>query len=316
MNTFETIIGRRSYRGSYSPDRVSRSDLIRIMQAGLAAPSGCNKQTTSLIAVDDPEVVAAVKAVIDPPIAETAPAFICVLTQKTIAYRDRTFYIHDYSAAIENMLLEIEDLGFRSCWYEGHITDNDRICDKIADVLKVPEGYELVCILPVGRALDEPKPLIKKTFNERAWFNVFGENIETERSCGAVVYARSWQGLRFALIRSASGNWGLPKGHMEEGETEQETALREVKEETGLTVTLNSRFRTIEEHPLGRSGRLKEVAYFLGQSALKTAKPRDTKEIRSVEWVSYRKAMRLLAFPGDRRVLRDARQYIIKHNGD
>ncbi len=316
MNTFETIIGRRSYRGSYSPDRVSRSDLIRIMQAGLAAPSGCNKQTTSLIAVDDPEVVAAVKAVIDPPIAETAPAFICVLTQKTIAYRDRTFYIHDYSAAIENMLLEIEDLGFRSCWYEGHITDNDRICDKIADVLKVPEGYELVCILPVGRALDEPKPLIKKTFNERAWFNAFGENIETERSCGAVVYARSWQGLRFALIRSASGNWGLPKGHMEEGETEQETALREVKEETGLTVTLNSRFRTIEEHPLGRSGRLKEVAYFLGQSALKTAKPRDTKEIRSVEWVSYRKAMRLLAFPGDRRVLRDARQYIIKHNGD
>ena len=316
MNTFETIIGRRSYRGAYSPDRIARSDLIRIMQAGLAAPSGCNKQTTSMIAIDDPETLAAVKAVIDPPIAESAPACICVLAQKTIAYRDRTFFIQDYAAAIENMLLEIEDLGFRSCWYEGHITDEDRICDKIAQILKVPEDYALVCILPGGRGLEEPKSLIKKTFNERAWFNAFGNTIETERSCGAVVYARTWQGLRFALIRSASGNWGLPKGHMEEGESEQETALREVKEETGLTVTLNARFKTIEEHPLGRSGRLKEVAYFLGQTALKTAKPKDTREIRSVEWVSYRKALRLLAFPGDRRVLRDARQFIIRHNGD
>ena len=316
MNTFDTNIGRRSDRGTYSPDRISRSDLIRILQAGLSAPSGCNQQTTSLIAVDEPETLAAVKAVIDPPVAETAPALICVLTQKKIAYRDRTFYIQDYAAAIENMLLEIEDLGYRSCWYEGHITDEDRICDKIAEILKVPEEYELVCVLPVGRALDEPKSPVKKPFNDRAWFNAYGQNIETERSCGAVVYARSWQGLRFALIRSASGNWGLPKGHIEKGESQQETALREVKEETGLSVTLNPKFKTMEEHPLGRSGRLKEVTYFLGQSALKTAKPKDTREIRSVEWVSYRKAMRLLAFPGDRRVLRDARQFIIKHSGE
>ncbi len=167
------INSRRSYRGKYKNIPVPRADLIKIMEAGLAAPSGCNKQTTSLIAVDDPKLLDELKALIDPPIAATAPAFICVLTQKIIAYRDRTFYIHDYSAAIENMLIVIKALGYESCWYEGHITDTDNIGRKLADRLSVPEDYDLVCVLPVGIAENEPKAPIKKSFGDRAWFNGF-----------------------------------------------------------------------------------------------------------------------------------------------
>ena len=171
-----TITCRHSYRGAYAEDRVpSREELKTIMEAGLAAPSGCNKQTTSLIAVDDAELVQKIKAVIDPPIAETAPAFICVLTQRINAYRDRCYSVQDYAAAIENMLLAITELGYQSCWYEGHITDEDRICDKIAEILGVPEGYELVCILPVGKAVNETISPKKKAFEERAWFNRFGK---------------------------------------------------------------------------------------------------------------------------------------------
>ena len=174
MNTIDTILSRRSYRGKFSSGKVPREDLTLIMQAGLAAPSGCNKQTTSLIAIDDPEVMARLRAVIDPPVAATAPAMICILTQRINAYRDRCFAVQDYSAAIENMLLAIEALGYKSCWYEGHITDEDRICDKMAKILNVPEWYELVCFLPVGKALDEPAPPKKKPFGERAFFNSFG----------------------------------------------------------------------------------------------------------------------------------------------
>ena len=54
MNTLEAIQNRRSYRGRYADTAVPREDLRRILKAGLAAPSGCNKQTASLIAVDDP----------------------------------------------------------------------------------------------------------------------------------------------------------------------------------------------------------------------------------------------------------------------
>ncbi|RKM63065.1 hypothetical protein D6856_02800 [Butyrivibrio sp. XB500-5] len=73
MNFFEVINKRRSYRGKYQAVKVPREDLKKIMEAGLAAPSGCNKQTTSLICVDDPEVLDKIHAVVTPPVAETAP---------------------------------------------------------------------------------------------------------------------------------------------------------------------------------------------------------------------------------------------------
>ena len=159
MNTLDAINSRHSYRGKYKDIAVPRSDLIKIIQAGISAPSGCNRQTTSFIAVDDKKVLAELKSVIDPPVGETAPAAICVLTQRINAYRDKCFSVQDYSAAIENMLLAIVELGYESCWYEGHITD-----------------YELVCFLPVGVAEEDVKLPKKKAFDERAWFNCFGNN--------------------------------------------------------------------------------------------------------------------------------------------
>ena len=177
MSVIDTILNRHSYRGRYTDEKVSRHDLRVIMEAGLAAPSGCNKQTTSLIGVDDKKILEKIISVIDPPVAETAPAMICVLTQRINAYRDKCFAVQDYSAAIQNMLLAAVELGYQSCWYEGHITDDDRICDKMAQVLHVPDEYELVCFLPVGigeTAATLPK---KKGFDERAWFNAFPKTI-------------------------------------------------------------------------------------------------------------------------------------------
>ena len=174
MTTLDVISARRSYRGKYLPTPVPREHLTAIMQAGLDAPSGCNKQTTSFIAIDDPEVLRKVHSVIDPPLGETAPAMICVLTQHIVAYRDRTFFVQDYSAAIENMLLAIADLGYASCWIEGHVTDADRIGDKMAQILGVPEDYHLIAYLPVGIPADQIPTIRKKPMSERAWINGFG----------------------------------------------------------------------------------------------------------------------------------------------
>ena len=173
METMNTILIRRSYRGKYLPDAVPREHLQMILEAGLAAPSGCNKQTTSLIAVDAPALLERLHAVIDPPIGETAPAMVCVLTERIIAYRDRCFAVQDYAAAIENMLLAIQTLGYASCWVEGHITDIDQIGRKMANILGVPENMELVCFLPIGKAKEDVVPPKKKPFEERAWFNGF-----------------------------------------------------------------------------------------------------------------------------------------------
>lgn len=178
MTTFEAMKARRSYRGKYLSAAVPREHLKQILEAGYHAPSGCNKQTTSFIAVDDPDVMRKLHAVIQPPIGETAPAMICVLTRKIIAYRDRTFYIQDYSAAIENMLLTITDLGYASCWIEGHVTDVDRIGYQMQKILGVPDEYELVCFLPVGIPAEEVKAVKKKPFAGRAWLNGFEKPME------------------------------------------------------------------------------------------------------------------------------------------
>jgi nitroreductase/L-amino acid N-acyltransferase YncA len=172
-SAINTIAERHSYRGEFLQEEVPEKDLITIARAGIDAPSGCNKQTTDVVIVNDPELLAEVKAQIVPAVAMTAPAMIVVLTRRINAYRDKCFAVQDYSAAIENMLLAITELGYQSCWYEGHITDDDRICDKIAAVLGVPDEYDVVYILPVGKALNGFHAPSKRSFAARVKFNGF-----------------------------------------------------------------------------------------------------------------------------------------------
>ena len=173
MDALTAISARTSYRGTYRSTPVPREHLKLLLEAGLAAPSGCNKQTTSLIAVDDPELLRRITALTRSPIGRTAPAVILVLTKRTIAYRDRTFFMQDYAAAIQNILLAAIALGYESCWVEGQVTDADQIGRQMADVLNVPQDYELVCYLPVGIADEPVKRPEKRPFAERAWFNGF-----------------------------------------------------------------------------------------------------------------------------------------------
>ena len=173
MSILTTILSRTSYRGKYDPAPIPREHLQQLLEAGLAAPSGCNKQSTSLTAVDDPELLKQLNALTDSRIGKTAPAMILVLTRRIIAYRDRTFFVQDYAAAIENILLAAVSLGYESCWVEGQVTDVDNIGRKMADVLGVPEEYELVCYLPIGKAIEKTQQPIKQAFAERAWFNGF-----------------------------------------------------------------------------------------------------------------------------------------------
>ena len=85
------------------------------------------------------------------------------------------------------------------------------------------------------------------------------------KSCGVLPW-RENQGQKEYLIvfESFSKCWSLPKGHMEAGETEEETALRELQEETGLTATLDLQRRATIEYPISPFGR-KRVVFFPGK---------------------------------------------------
>ena len=175
MELFETLAARCSYRGMYQKTPVPRSDLIKILEAGLSAPSGCNVQTARFIALDDPDKVAEVTGLLNKPNFASAPAGIVVLTRPVPAYRGEVYNVQDYAAAIENMLLSITALGYASCWVEGYVTHFKEIAEGMAKVLNVPEEYSVVAYLPVGVPAEEMRHVEKMPFDERAWFNGYME---------------------------------------------------------------------------------------------------------------------------------------------
>ena len=174
MTVFEAITERYSYRGVFQPAAVPRSDLQKILEAGLAAPSGCNAQTAYLIGIDDPEILKKVAAILGNPSRVCLSAGICVVTHVIPSYKESYFNIQDYSAAIENMLLAIIDLGYASCWIEGEITTDKARQKAFADLFAIPDGYSVVAFLPVGVPASPGRRAPHKPFEERAFFNSFG----------------------------------------------------------------------------------------------------------------------------------------------
>ena len=89
--------------------------------------------------------------------------------------------------------------------------------------------------------------------------------MKKEISCGAVIARQTDAGCEILLIRHANGgHWAFPKGHVEGNETEAETALREIREETGLSVTLDTNFRTVVTYS-PKPGVMKDVIYFAAE---------------------------------------------------
>ena len=130
-----------------------------------------------------------------------------------------------------------------------------------------------------------------------------------EKSCGAVIFRKDANGWNVLLIRHARGKHiSYPKGHMEAGETEHETALREIREEVGLDVTLLDGFRMADEYPLPeKPGVTKRVVYYLAESAHAPLVPQPG-EVVSAAWMTYDEAMARFQFDLQRRVLQGAVQ--------
>ena len=123
-----------------------------------------------------------------------------------------------------------------------------------------------------------------------------------EKSCGALVYRKKQDRLELLLIRHKNGgHWSFPKGHVETGETEPQTALREIKEETGLDVGLCEGFRqSVEYFP--KPNVKKQVVYFLGEAKSSRVKKQE-EEISRIIWTDIRRAWRIVAFENDKNLI-------------
>ncbi len=134
-----------------------------------------------------------------------------------------------------------------------------------------------------------------------------------EKSCGAVVYARTSE-VKYLLLQYEAGHWDFVKGNVEEGETEQETAVRELREETGIVdARFVEGFKEKISYFYKRQGATvyKEVIFFLMET--KTTDVKLSFEHIGFDWLSYESEMRKLSFKNARDVLQKAHDFLKEH---
>jgi len=135
-----------------------------------------------------------------------------------------------------------------------------------------------------------------------------------EKSCGVVVYHTAKSGTNeILLLHYPEGHWDFPKGHIEEGEEDLETALRELEEETGISDAeiINEFKEKMHYFFTKKEGTIsKTVCFFLAKNKHKNVKI--SHEHVDFEWMSYNEALERLTFENARVILKKAKQFLAR----
>lgn len=143
--------------------------------------------------------------------------------------------------------------------------------------------------------------------------------VEREKSCGAIVFIiENKKILYLILYKKASENyresWDFPKGNVEAKESEQETAAREIKEETGITeINFLPNFKEKIKIFYRKNNKLvlKEIIFLLAQTKQKQVKL--SFEHNDYKWASYEEAFKLLTFKNSKNILTKANDFLTKN---
>lgn len=130
-----------------------------------------------------------------------------------------------------------------------------------------------------------------------------------EKSCGVVVFTRVDGEIKYVLAQALGGHYGFPKGHTEAGESEEETALREVFEEVHLKPTLIPDFRAIEEYDIPSIDVHKQVVFFLGEYYNQKI-VFQKEELISAPLLPYEEALQTLTHEEGKQILRQAHTFL------
>ena len=132
--------------------------------------------------------------------------------------------------------------------------------------------------------------------------------MKQEKSCGAVIFREENTQRYYLVLTSTQGHTTLCKGHVEGSETERETAVREILEETGLTVEFVDGFREVITYS-PKPGVSKDVVFFLARlsGGALTCQPEEVAEVR---FLPFDEALAALTHQSDRDVLTKARAFL------
>lgn len=191
MDFFDVVKNRGSYRGEFKKGEIPKDDLLKILDAGIRAPSGGNLQSTSFYAVTDYNIRSKLAEIFPTPTVKTAPV-ILVVTSKVIPYGENVemqFEIEDYAAAVENILLAITALGYAGVWMDGMMRSGGRNegkslgyagvwvdemmksetkSEQVHKLLQISQDETARTIIPFGIPIDMVVQKEKKPLSERA----------------------------------------------------------------------------------------------------------------------------------------------------
>ena len=132
--------------------------------------------------------------------------------------------------------------------------------------------------------------------------------MKNEKSCGAVVYRLQGDEIEILTEYMVKGHTSIPKGHVEKKETEEETARREIREETGLKVDLDMNFRhTVTYSP--KPDVSKDVVFFVARAKGGKLKEQKSEVVRAV-FLPQAEAEEAMTYETDRETIRLACEYI------
>lgn len=132
-----------------------------------------------------------------------------------------------------------------------------------------------------------------------------------EKSCGAIIYRINNKKLEYLLIRQNEGTWGSPKGHMEKGETELDTAIREIKEETNIDAIVDTNFRKEITYYIEEKDIMKTSLYFVATSNSFNIKLQD-EEISEYVWLDYEESLNKITYDNFKGIFIEANKYLNK----
>lgn len=136
----------------------------------------------------------------------------------------------------------------------------------------------------------------------------------TEKSCGAVVFKRQKDhSVKYLLLHYGAGHWDFPKGKQEKNEKEEQTSLREIKEETGIEdIEFIENFREILKYfyKKGEETVYKEVVFFLAETH--TDEVTISNEHIGYAWVNFEHAHKKLTFNNAKELLENAEKFLHK----
>jgi len=141
--------------------------------------------------------------------------------------------------------------------------------------------------------------------------------LKHEKSCGAIVFRKTRGEYAVLLIKNKYADfWSFPKGHVEEGENEYQTAIREVKEETGIDIKIENGFRVESSYLIGKRKSIeKNVVYFTALTTRAFVEPQPD-EISAFHWFLEKDFPSNDTFPNDMRIFREALEFIKNRFGE